>query len=59
MSKKKPIATINEAHEGEGECWISAVRAMKNTDLFASGMLMSIPCSNPVCNICGQNTVIR
>ena len=35
--KKRPVATIKQAHDGEGEVWISALRALRNTDLLASG----------------------
>ena len=37
-SKKKLVAAIDEAHEDDGECWISALGVTKNTDLFASGV---------------------
>ena len=35
--KKRPVATIKQAHDGEGEVWISALCALRNTDLLASG----------------------
>ncbi|KAF6029183.1 hypothetical protein EB796_012529 [Bugula neritina] len=35
--KKKPVSTVSNAHEGSGECWINCVRALRNTDLLASG----------------------
>ncbi|XP_067936609.1 U3 small nucleolar RNA-interacting protein 2-like isoform X2 [Watersipora subatra] len=37
VMKKRPVATVNNAHEGDGECWINALRALRNTDLLASG----------------------
>jgi len=37
-SQKKPVLAIDEAHEDDGECWISALGVTKNTDLFASGV---------------------
>ena len=37
--KKRPVATVSNAHEGEGECWINALRVLRNTDLLASGQL--------------------
>ena len=37
--KKWPMITVSNAHDGAGdECWISALRALRNTDLIASGL---------------------
>lgn len=37
--KKKPIYTIREAHKNANgiPCWVTAIDALKNTDLFVSG----------------------
>ncbi|XP_066284541.1 U3 small nucleolar RNA-interacting protein 2-like isoform X3 [Branchiostoma lanceolatum] len=41
LMKKKPLVSVRGAHHAEGsdqqECWVSAVAALSNSDLIASG----------------------
>lgn len=47
--KKWPVAVVKKAHEGvPGDCWISALRSLKNTDLIASGLPPPLSNADPL-----------